>query len=231
MSRTGLILLAALLAAPAPAHADWQERDRSDRPVRERNQSDTLNPSAAGQRNAQDASQDSAAQAKTASTQSSQSSSNDKTGEQRASLCKLCRGSSRSSSDARPLRIEIVSGIDFSRMALAGHNDGSAELDPQTGAKHTGQGLIDLGGLSFQGQARVTGEPMRQVRIDLPAKVTLYSPSGDEAELTDFQSDSPAISMLDANGTLTFRFGARLTTKGGMGGNFRGRIPIRVDYN
>ena len=147
-------------------------------------------------------------------------------------LCTLCEKFSDKSADGeQPLRIEIISGLDFSRMALAGSEDGSARIDPATGSKVTNQGLIDLGGMSFQGRARVTGTALRQVRIELPHQVTLSSPMGEQAELTDFVSDVPAISLLDARGTLEFQFGARLSTMDAAGGNFRGRIPIRVDYN
>ena len=90
--------------------------------------------------------------------------------------------------------------------------------------------MIDLGGQSFQGRARVTGEPLRPVRIELPQRVQLRSPDGAEAELTDFVTDLPPVAMLDENGTLEFAFGARLSSQGARSGNFRGRIAIRVDY-
>jgi hypothetical protein len=130
----------------------------------------------------------------------------------------------------RPLQIEIESGLKFSRLALRGKDDGVAEIDAQTGAKRVDAGMIDLGGLSYQGHARVTGEPLRPVRIELPARVPLRSPDGAEAELTGFVTTLPPVAMLDENGVLEFRFGARLSSQGARGGNFRGRIPIRVDY-
>ena len=130
----------------------------------------------------------------------------------------------------RPLVIEIESGIQFSRLALSGSFDGAAEIDAQTGEKRVDAGMIDLGGLSYQGRARVTGEPLRPVRIELPSRVELRSPDGAEAELTGFVTDLPAVAMLDENGILEFGFGARLSSQGARGGNFRGRIAIRVDY-
>jgi hypothetical protein len=124
----------------------------------------------------------------------------------------------------------IESGLQFSRMALRGRDDGGAEIDPQTGEKRVDANMIDLGGLSFQGRARVTGEPLRAVRIDLPHRISLRSPDGAQAELTDFVTDLPAVAMLDVNGLLEFSFGARISSQGARGGNFRGRINIRVDY-
>ena len=90
--------------------------------------------------------------------------------------------------------------------------------------------MIDLGGLAFQGKATITGQPLKPVRIELPQSVMLHSPSGAEAELSEFRTDLPPVAMLDANGTLQFAFGATITSKGAQGGDFRGRIPIRVEY-
>jgi len=132
--------------------------------------------------------------------------------------------------EVRPLRVEVESGLQFSRLALRSGADGEARIDPQTGAKLVDGDMLDLGGLSFQGRARVSGEPLRPVRIELPARVMLRSPDGGQAELTEFVTDLPPVSMLDENGTLSFNFGARIASRGGRGGNFRGRINIRVDY-
>ena len=143
--------------------------------------------------------------------------------------CEFCLVTEREGAE-RPLEIVIESGLQFSRMALRGRDDGGAEIDPQTGEKRVDANMIDLGGLSFQGRARVTGEPLRAVRIDLPHRISLRSPDGAEAELTDFVTDLPAVAMLDENGLLEFSFGARISSQGARGGNFRGRINIRVDY-
>ena len=142
--------------------------------------------------------------------------------------CELCLLSSPGGE--RPLQIEIESGLQFSRLALRGKYDGAAELDPHTGEKRVDAGMIDLGGMSYQGRARVTGDPLRPVRIELPSRVQLRSADGAEAELTGFVTDLPPVAMLDGNGMLEFNFGARLSSQGARGGNFRGRIAIRVDY-
>ena len=130
----------------------------------------------------------------------------------------------------RPLSIEIESGIQFGRMALRGHAEGRAEIDPQTGTNRVDGNMIDLGGNSYQGRARVTGEPLRPVRIEMPASVLLRSANGGEARLSEFVTDLPAAPMLDANGVLEFAFGAQISSNGASGGDFRGRIRIRVDY-
>jgi hypothetical protein len=130
----------------------------------------------------------------------------------------------------RPLNIEIESGLQFGRMALRGTGGGAAQIDPQTGRTRVDGNMIDLGGATFQGRARVTGEPLRPVRIELPATVLLRSSDGAEARLSDFVTDLPPVAVLDENGMLEFSFGARLTSQGARGGAFRGRISIRVDY-
>lgn len=130
----------------------------------------------------------------------------------------------------RPLSIEIQSGIEFGRMALRNSGTGAAQIDPQTGQTRVDSNMIDLGGATYQGRARVTGEPLRPVRIELPATVVLRSADGGEARLSDFVTDLPSVAMLDANGVLEFAFGARLTSAGARGGELRGRIRITVDY-
>jgi len=142
-------------------------------------------------------------------------------------VCKLCS----EAQERAPIDITIESGINFSRFALINHGDGEAEIDPFTGTKRARSNLLDLGGLAFEGKARVTGAPLQSVRIEMPRSVTLVSPGGAEAELVDFVTDLTESPMLDENGNLEFSFGAVLRTKKGKFGNFRGRIPIRVDYN
>jgi hypothetical protein len=130
----------------------------------------------------------------------------------------------------RPLSIEIESGLQFGRMALRGREDGGAHIDPQTGESRVDSNMVDLGGTTYQGRVRVSGEPLRPVRIELPATVVLRSSAGAEARLSEFVTDLPPVAMLDENGLLEFSFGARLDSQGARGGDFRGRIRIRVDY-
>lgn len=145
--------------------------------------------------------------------------------------CTFCFDAARTDPEERPLSIDITGGLEFSRLAMAGTGGGSAAIDPQTGEKRTAGAMVDLGGVSVQGHARITGTPMRAVRVDLPSRVTLTTAAGGRAELTDFTTSLSAYPVLDASGTLEFTFGARLVVSGPVGGNFRGRIPITVDYN
>ena len=145
--------------------------------------------------------------------------------------CQLCLSAGDDRKDV-PLSIEISAGIEFSRLALAGKGAGGvAALDPASGAKRVDQGFVDLGGYSLAGRARVTGAPLRAVRIVLPHSVSMRTPDGGTAELTELGTDLPGTAMLDANGVLEFAFGGRLRVAASETGRFRGRIPISVEYD
>ncbi len=145
--------------------------------------------------------------------------------------CRLCYSEPGAKPGERPLTIEIWADLSFAKLALTSRNGGSAEVDAQTGSKSTQGDMISLGGTPVTGHGRITGDPLRAVRIDLPSRVPMNTPDGGSAELTDFTISLPPNPQLNANGELEFSFGARLVVKGGRGGNYRGRIPISVDYN
>ena len=75
--------------------------------------------------------------------------------------------------------------------------------------------MVNLGGLPITGRGRVTGEPLREVRIDLPQSVPMTAPEGGAADLSGFTTDLPSHPTLDANGELNFSFGARLVLRSG----------------
>jgi hypothetical protein len=144
--------------------------------------------------------------------------------------CRLCYSDSGKPGE-RPLTLEIFADLNFAKLALTGREGGSAEVDAASGSKRTGGAVMNLGGMAVTGRGRVTGEPLKEVRIDLPQSVPMTAPDGGTAELTGFSTDLPSHPTLDANGELTFSFGAKLVLRSGRGGNYRGRIPITVDYN
>lgn len=145
--------------------------------------------------------------------------------------CRLCYGDVGGKPGERPLALEIFADLNFARLAMTDRDGGNAEVDAATGSKRTGGGVVNLGGMAVTGRGRITGEPLREVRIDLPQTVPMTAPDGGTAELTGFTTDLPSRPTLDANGELIFSFGARLVLRGARGGNYRGRIPITVDYN
>ncbi len=145
--------------------------------------------------------------------------------------CRLCFGDSSTAPGERPLTIEIWTDLNFSKLAVTGRTGGSAELAATGGGKQTSGEVIDLGGIAITGHGKITGKPLHEVRLELPDSVEMTTPDGGRAQLAKFTTDLPPHPVLDANGGLEFSFGARLVLSGGRGGNYRGRIPIMVDYN
>ena len=151
--------------------------------------------------------------------------------------CELCDGFAATSNAGgkgkghTPVRIEMSSDLTFGRLALIKPHGASARLDHETGSVRVEHNFRAIGGMTFQGRARITGEPMRAVRVELPHSVRMRAGSGRDAELTDFETDLPATPVLDANGELEFTFGGRLKLAGGIGGNYRGRVQIQVRYD
>ncbi len=144
--------------------------------------------------------------------------------------CRLCYVDPGAKPGERPLQLEIQADLSFSKLAMTGQGGGSATVVPQ-GGKQTQGNVIDLGGMAVSGHGRITGEPGKTVRVDLPDHVPMTAADGSDAELTQFTTDLPRHPVLSPDGTLEFTFGARLVVKGNGGGNYRGRIPISVDYN
>lgn len=145
--------------------------------------------------------------------------------------CRLCYGDPGAAEGERPLTIEIWADLNFSRLAMTGRDGGGVMLDPATGTKSTFGEMSDLGGMAVTGHGRITGAPLREVRIELPEQVAMTTADGGRGEMVQFTTDLPQHPVLDAQGRLEFRFGAKLIVRGGRAGNFRGRIPISVDYN
>ncbi len=134
------------------------------------------------------------------------------------------------SMDDVPLRIEIETALDFSRVALSGTEGGRVALDVESGARRTSGAITNLGGLALRGTARLIGKPMAAVRVDLPARITLRSNTGATAEITSIKSTLSPAPMLGPDGQLQFQFSGELIVKGPVSGSFRGSIAISADY-
>ncbi len=149
-----------------------------------------------------------------------------------AAQCRLCdtpttiRG--EGSGDG-PVSLEIETSLDFDRLILLGAGEGSATLLPD-GSRSVSGVVSDLSGRAMVGSATVRGEAGRTVRVDLPRRIELYSLSGGKITIDDIVSDLPASARLDSAGTLGFRFGGRLRISGDAEGEYRGDVPITVEY-
>jgi Domain of unknown function (DUF4402) len=150
--------------------------------------------------------------------------------------CRLCEvqpkavsGGEPNAPENVPLRIEIESALDFSRLTSV-QSGGSVQIDAQTGARSVSGGLVALGGMPFRGTVRLSGAPRRAIRIDMPSRVMLSSSTGGIAEVYDIVTDLPPAPMLGSDGALGFSFGGKLMVKGQISGTFHGAIQITADY-
>ena len=149
-----------------------------------------------------------------------------------AAQCRLCATPSTSASVSPgegPVSLEIETSLDFDRLILLGAGEGSATLLPN--GTRTASGVIgDISGRAMVGRAVIHGKAGRIVRIDLPTRIELYSLSGGRIVIDDIISDLPASARLDSSGALNFRFGGRLRVSGDAEGDYRGDVPITVEY-
>lgn len=128
-----------------------------------------------------------------------------------------------------PLRVEVETQLDMGRVAV-GAMGGEVEVDPATGARRLRGDVVDLGGFALTGVVIVRGEPGAEVRVTLPASIDLESSHGRAARVTGLATDLSAAPRLGPDGRLAFRFGGRLQVGALDDGDYRGRIPVTVEY-
>ena len=149
-----------------------------------------------------------------------------------AAQCRLCdkptTERAESVEDAAPgLRIET--SLNFDRVLLLAAGQGSATLRPD--GSRTVSGVVgDVSGRAMAGSATVQGQPGRLLRVELPQRIVLHSISGGEIIFDEIVSDLPSAPRLDSSGRLSFRFGGKLQVSGDAEGDYRGDIPITVEY-
>ncbi|HJS12821.1 DUF4402 domain-containing protein [Sphingopyxis sp.] len=150
-----------------------------------------------------------------------------------AAQCMLCTPDKAAGIAARtaevPLRVDVETRLDMGRVAV-GAMGGEVEIDPASGARRVRGDVVDLGGFALTGTVTVRGEPGAEVRVILPASVDLESGHGRTARVTGLVTDLSAAPRLGADGRLIFRFGGRLQVAGLDDGDYRGRIPVTVEY-
>lgn len=150
-----------------------------------------------------------------------------------AAQCLLCAQEKDGATAARraelPLRVEVETQLDMGRVAV-GAMGGEVEIDPLSGARRVRGDVVDLGGFALTGVVTVRGEPGADVRVILPASVDLEGGHGRTARVTGLVTDLSAAPRLGADGRLQFRFGGRLQIAGLDDGDYRGRIPVTVEY-
>lgn len=146
--------------------------------------------------------------------------------------CRLCESPTTSlsqSGDGEGIALEVQTTLDFDRLVLAGQGHGAAVIRPDGSSAAEGA-LSGVSARAMVGSATVRGTPERIVRIELPRRIDLYSVSGARITLDDVASDLPSLPRLDSAGNLTFRFGGRVQISGDADGDYRGDLPITVEY-
>ena len=146
--------------------------------------------------------------------------------------CRLCdrpATNAPSLSGNSEVRLEVETSLDFDRLILAGGSGGSALIRPD-GTTSTEGAVASVGGRAMVGSAVIRGEAGRAVRVELPPRVELFSMSGGRITFDQIASDLPALPRLDSAGQLSFRFGGRVRIQGDAEGDYRGDLPITVEY-
>jgi hypothetical protein len=146
--------------------------------------------------------------------------------------CRLCDTPTTGlaqSPDSDGIALQIETNLDFDRLIAAGNGEGAAVIRPD--GSHAVQGALSgISPRAMVGTATVRGAADRLVRVDLPGRIDLYSLGGGQITLDDIVSDLPSLPKLDSAGNLTFRFGGRVRISGDADGDYRGDLPITVEY-
>lgn len=146
--------------------------------------------------------------------------------------CRLCEKPTTEpaqSPDGDEIRLEIESSLNFDELVLSSNGQGAAVIRPDGSSAAEGA-LAAVSPRAMVGTAAVHGAPGRAVRVELPRRIDLYSLGGGRITLDNVVSDLPALPRLDSAGNLSFRFGGRVTITGDSEGDYRGDLPITVEY-
>ena len=146
--------------------------------------------------------------------------------------CRLCDKPTASRDnpvDGGDVRLEIETSLNFDRLILFGAGEGAAVIRPD--GSSTAEGAVaGIGPRAVVGTASVHGQPNRALRVELPRRIELYSLTGGKISVDDVTSDLASLPRLDSAGNLTFRFGGRVRISGDADGEYRGDLPITVEY-
>lgn len=146
--------------------------------------------------------------------------------------CRLCDTPSTAlsqSPDGDGINLQIETNLDFGRLILAGSGQGAAVIRPDGSSAAEGA-LSGVSARAMVGTANVHGVAGRAIRVELPRRIDLYSLSGGRITVDNVVSDLPSLPRLDSAGNLSFRFGGRVTVTGDSEGDYRGSMPITVEY-
>ena len=146
--------------------------------------------------------------------------------------CRLCETPTTAPEtgvNGAAIELQVEAALDFDRLVVMNAGEGTATLKPD-GTRRVSGSVEAISGRAIVGEARVRGEPGRAVRIELPAAIELFSLTGVRITIDEIVTDLPAAPRLDSAGRLDFRFGGRIRVDGRVDGDFRGDLPITVEY-
>ena len=146
--------------------------------------------------------------------------------------CRLCdQPSTQMPADSADgdVQISVETGLDFDRLIFSGSGMGAATVRPD-GANGAEGIVTTVGPRATVGTVLVHGQPGRALRVSFPRRIELYSVNGGRITLDEVVTDLPTMPRLDSAGNLSFRFGGRLVVTGDADGQFRGDLPITVEY-
>ena len=146
--------------------------------------------------------------------------------------CRLCEQPTTTAAALDPtgeVDLSVEASLDFDRVVLTGSSGGTATLLPN-GERGASGGIAAISGRAMVGAVSIRGQAGRSVRVELPANLQLFSSSGGRIAIEEIVSDLPELPKLDSSGSLSFRFGGRLTVTGDAEGDYRGDVPITVEY-
>lgn len=146
--------------------------------------------------------------------------------------CRLCDQPDTArptDSAAGDVQLQIETSLNFDRLVLLGAGQGTVTIRPD-GTSAAAGAVAAVGPRAMVGTVLVHGEAGRALRVDLPRRIELFGISGGRMTVDDVTTDLATAPRLDAAGNLSFRFGGRLVVSGDSDGQYRGDLPITVEY-
>lgn len=146
--------------------------------------------------------------------------------------CRLCETPTTATlapGEEGRISLSLEATLDFDRLVLHGPGEGSATILPG-GERHSSGSIAAISGRAMVGEVVIRGEAGRAVRVELPSQIRLYTLAGGSVAIDEIVSDLATHPKLDPAGNLSFRFGGRLTVTGDSEGEYRGDLPITVEY-
>lgn len=150
-----------------------------------------------------------------------------------AAQCRLCATPSTERHEPdeglAPLELSVEANLDFDRLLLTQPGAASARLAPDGSRSVTGA-LDSIGGRAMVARIVIRGAPGRPVVVTLPSSIELRGMKGGTLRIDQLGSDASRDPRLDSTGRLEIRVGGVLHLDGGADGDYRGDVPIAVDY-